>query len=164
MAEVTAVQLKLPQFLKTSAKLWFAQTEARFGVPGFSRQLSDDVRVTLAALQLKDVCAIAAAADAMMAVRRQPHLLAVHQQPIIFTRHANTANIRSTLIATISAGIMPNSEIKQRTADLPVRFRKTSKPATSDQLRQVLLVKRAASFTFGTDMPAIASWSIQGER
>ena len=60
------------------------------------RQLPGDVRGTLAALQLKHVCAVAAAADAMMAVRRQPHLLAVHQQPITSTHRANIANTRHT--------------------------------------------------------------------
>lgn len=43
----------------------------------FLRQLPDDVRVTLAALQLKDVDVIAAAADAVMVVRGQSHLCAV---------------------------------------------------------------------------------------
>ena len=43
----------------------------------FLRQLPDDVRVTLAALQLKDVDAIAAAANAVMVVRGQSHLCAV---------------------------------------------------------------------------------------
>ena len=43
--------------------------------------MPDDVRVTLGALKLKDVSAIATAADAIMAVRRQEHLQAINQQP-----------------------------------------------------------------------------------
>ena len=39
MAEVTAVQLKFPQFWQTSAKVWFALTETQFGVRGITADI-----------------------------------------------------------------------------------------------------------------------------
>ena len=127
----------------------------------FLRQLPDDVRVTLAALQLKDVDAIAATADAVMVVRGQSHLCAVDNLSTM-TLSAKTKRRQLTTARDDICWYHAKFGSRAKKCRAPCSF--SGNEQTSHETRQVQLVYRAASYTFGTVTLAIASLSIREQK